>query len=317
MPIIGEQARQSDAPIALAVNYSPAAAELRRRGAIAFDRYKCPAWPSLLAEVQVLGPVYVHFPLRVGTGRGEAIDTETGRPADWARVRRLLQQTDTPLVDVHLVPEAEDHPHLPLEAAGPAEVSALCEALIRDVRAVQAQFGREQVIAENDSNDWGRGFRAAAMPEVIRRVVEETGCGFLLDLSHARLAAAYLGMDLHEYIEALPVSHVREVHITGVQPLAGQWLERVSRPGADPALAADLGGKPVDHLPMTEADWGLLRWTLGRIAAGDWARPWVVSFEYGGVGGFWEAVLEPNVLAEQVPRLYEMIRQASGVIRTA
>ncbi len=32
--------------------------------------------------------------------------------------------------------------------------------------------------------------------------------------------------------------------------------------------------------------------------------------EYGGVGPLWEAVTEEGVVAEQVPRLYQLVRDA-------
>ena len=35
--------------------------------------------------------------------------------------------------------------------------------------------------------------RPSVEPEVITRVVEESGCGLLLDISHARIVANYLG----------------------------------------------------------------------------------------------------------------------------
>jgi hypothetical protein len=32
-----------------------------------------------------------------------------------------------------------------------------------------------------------------------------------------------------------------------------------------------------------------------------------VAFEYGGVGRVWESLSDPDVLADQVPRLYKMV----------
>ena len=92
-----------------AVHYSRPAADLVDAGAIAPDFFKCPAWPDLIATVQANYPIYVHFPLRVGSGIGDAIDTETHQPAGWKKIETLLTQTDTPFVNLHLEPTVHDH----------------------------------------------------------------------------------------------------------------------------------------------------------------------------------------------------------------
>ena len=50
-----------------------------------------------------------------------------------------------------------------------------------------------------------------------------------------------------------------------------------------------LAGRLIDHLPMTDEDWSLCEWAMAQIGAGRWSRPWIVTFEYGGVGPLWEA----------------------------
>lgn len=52
-------------------------------------------------------------------------------------------------------------------------------------------------------------------PEVISSLVEETGIGFLFDLSHARVSAAHLGMDVLEYCQKLPLHKTVELHLSG------------------------------------------------------------------------------------------------------
>ena len=39
-----------------------------------------------------------------------------------------------------------------------------------------------------------------------------------------------------------------------------------------------------------------------------WGQPWIVTFEYGGVGGVWEMVTDRAVLAEQAPRLRRLVK---------
>ncbi|MBN1873549.1 MAG: DUF692 family protein [Anaerolineae bacterium] len=297
-----------DAAIAMqfAVNYSEAAAALLHAGKVQFNRFKCPAWPDLVARVQAQYPVYIHCPLRVGMGTGDALDTETGSSADWDKYEALLMQTGTPWVSLHLGPQPGDHPEIPVASLSPEHVERVTEALIRDVNAVVARFGPEHVVGENIFSYYSSHLWAATLPDVLRCVVEATGCGFLLDLSHARLAAHDLGMDPRGYLNALPVAHIREVHVTGIQTFTGHWLEKARRAGIDPDKLRFVE-RPIDHLPMLGEDWEMLEWALRQIRSGAWAEPWVIAYECGGVGWIYEAVMDEATLAEEVPRLYHLI----------
>ena len=67
----------------------------------------------LIDELHTTYPLYVHFPLRVGKGIGDAIDTETQQKPDWDNLAALASQTQTPYFNVHLAPIPEDHPDIP------------------------------------------------------------------------------------------------------------------------------------------------------------------------------------------------------------
>jgi uncharacterized protein (UPF0276 family) len=297
-----------DITMNLAVNYSEAAADLLEKGQIAIDRFKCPAWPDLIATVRHIHPTYVHFPLTAGQGIGNAFDMETHEVADWSTIEGLLTHTNTPFVNIHLAPTVRDHVDIPADTQEPEHVERLITCLIRDVRAVVEQFGPERVIVENDHDNGGKYLRPALLPDVIHRVVDETGCGLLLDISHARLAARHLGMDAWEYIHALPVERLREIHVTGIQHFDARWVGLLCRAGVDAGVIQGLAGRQVDHLPLITDDWAFAAQSLDHIRRGVWGQPWIVALEYGGVGPVWEAVAEMEVLREQVPRLYELVK---------
>ncbi|MGC9523032.1 MAG: DUF692 family multinuclear iron-containing protein [Anaerolineae bacterium] len=292
-----------------AVNYSSAAAELMARGAITTDRFKCPAWPDLidrLTSAMPQIPIHVHFPLLVGTGLGHPIDTETGSVPDWARIEDLMARTGTRWVSAHLGPRPEDHPGL-AERPWKDQVRTVTDALIHDLEPLVARFGAERVVGENIFEFFGMHLRAAVMPEVLTTVIETVGCGLLLDLSHARLAARDLGVDAREYIDALPVNYLRELHVTGIQRFDATWVERMKATGVGATKIARLAGQWIDHLPMTEEDWSFFAWAIERIREGAWRTPDIVAFEYGGIGPEFEALTLPKELATQVPRLYAMV----------
>jgi uncharacterized protein (UPF0276 family) len=290
----------------LAINYSNATADLLRNGIIGFDYFKCPAWPDLVATASMLRPVNVHFPLLVGTGEGP-LDGETGESPDWARIESLLSATGTPLVNVHLVAPPRAYTGVPLDTDDPAHIAQVTERLIADVSAVVRRFGADRVIAENNPPNADECLRPALLPEVAGRVVRATGCGLLLDLAHVRLAAVALGMDARDYARLLPTGRIREIHVAGVQRIEGRWLERMLEHGVPAATIERLTGRMFDHLPMTEGDWTFFEWALAQIRSGAWRAPWIITFEYGGVGSLWEAITDGAILQEQIPRLQEIV----------
>jgi len=301
--------------VEFAVNYSFAAADLLGQGQVQIDRFKCPAWPDLIAAVQDIYPIYVHFPLRVGSGINDAADMKTGQPADWSQVERLLTQTNTPFVNLHMVPSPRDYPDIPPHSIQSEHVEMLTEHMIQDARAVVERFGSERVILENVHARVGRLLPAAHLPEAICCVIEESDCGFLFDLSHARMAAHDLSMDIKEYISGLPTARIREIHVTGVQRVDGHWIDVAYRAGVDVATTHTIAGQLADHLPMTDQDWVLAAWAMEQVRSGAWGAPRMVTFELGGVNGLYEAVAGKDVLAAQIPRLYTLVKDRQSVVQ--
>lgn len=264
----------------LAVNYSPQAAELFDAGKITFDLYKCPDWPDMIETARAQRPVYVHFPLMAGRADIEKVG--------WHKITTLVASTQTPFVNTHLAPRASDF-GVPLETTDPTRTRELVSAMMADIERLVSRFGRERIILENAN--WDPNYeipRPVIESEVLNGVVYESGCGFLLDLAHARMSAVYLGLEPRDYVASLPVDRLRELHVAGT---------RYDKQEA----------RLVDHFPMTPPDWELAEWALGRIHRGDWPQPEIVALEYGGMGpGFaWRS--EAAVIAADVPRLYDLV----------
>lgn len=257
-----------------ALNYSLEAAALLADGGIEIDRFKCPDWPDLIAEASAIRPVYVHFPLNT--------DEERLAGVDWAQIERLLESTRTPFVNMHLIAYADHDP------------SDAVESMLRAVRSVTARFGAERVILENvpyygaEGDLLGNRFLPVCVdPWTIGQIVRATGCGLLLDISHARISASYLNRDARDYITALPLDRVRELHVTGLGPV---------------------GERMVDHMPMMEADWPILEWAFSAIHRGLWRQPEIVALEYGGVRLREPWSSQQSVIESDVPRLLDIVR---------
>lgn len=265
----------------LAVNYSPQAAKLLDAGAIAFDLYKCPDWPEMIATARIQRPVYVHFPLMAGRSNIDEIG--------WDTISHLLADTGTRLVNTHLAPRAADF-GVALDSTDVNDADALIRAMLADIQPLARRFGRERVILENAN--WDPNYdipRLVLDADTICHVVAESGCGFLLDLAHARMAAAYLGLDVRDYIASLPVDRLRELHITGTR-------------------YDDSEARLVDHFPMTDPDWELAAWAFEQLHQGEWRKPDIVALEYGGTGPAFGWRSDADVLAADVPRLLELVK---------
>jgi len=294
-----------------ALNYSHPALALRRDNPSAFDLFKLPAWDSLIDEVSAIHPAYVHFPLSVTGGDGTVRDGETKQPVDFARIEKFMAQTGTPLVNIHLAPSVRDNPDLASNDFSASAAEEITRRMIRDVSCLTRHFGAEKVIAENDTGDTGM-VNAAILPEVISAVIRETGCGLLLDLAHSQIAARTLTMDAKDYLSCLPTDRIGEIHITGIQYLGTEWQERLRNSGAvPPEKLPRYRDRWMDHLPITPKDWELIEWAAEQICAGTWKEPWVASCEYGGLGGFFEAVMDEDIIYEQIPRLGKILSLVS------
>jgi len=266
------------------LNYSPQAADLLRKGQIELDFFKTPPWPDMIAEAEKLCPIRVHFNLGAG-------DQEE---PNWREIESFLAKTSTLYINTHLGIKCSEMPHIPAnEHPSTTQRAEILDRLLSNVEKMTRYFGPERVIIENipfRTNE-NSTLMACANPEIISQVVEKTGCGFLLDVSHARISAHYLGIDAHEYIEALPVRHLRELHFTGIH---------------------DWDGYKMDHLSILEQDWPWLEWILANVNHGNWGNAHMLAFEYGGIGEFFQRFSDPEVMTSQVPRLYKLCHTEKG-----
>lgn len=116
--------------------------------------------------------------------------------------------------------------------------------LRRNVRLLQAEL-RVPLLLENISyvlpppgSEWEEA-------EFLRRVFEETGCGWLLDVTNAWANAANHGFDARGFLEALPLERAAQLHVVG-----GHWQD---------GLYIDSHSAPVP-----EAVWELVRFVTER-----------------------------------------------------
>jgi hypothetical protein len=257
----------------LAVNYSNSLIRLLKEKAVKIDLIKCPDWEGMLAEAQPYGQITLHFDLEVGL--------ENTFKADFSRIRELLEGTGTPHVNTHLVTPRYFDPE------DPAELEKINALWRREIQIMSDHLGADVVALEHHPCTTANlHIRPAADPAIFSQVIQDTGCMFLLDLAHARITADNFNIDVKDYIRALPLERLVELHITGIKTHNGVLT---------------------DHFELGGGDWAIFRWALEEIHAGHWRKPEIVAFEYGGIGQTFVWRTEYNVLKEQVPLLYEMV----------
>ncbi|HZS33016.1 MAG TPA: DUF692 family protein [Methylomirabilota bacterium] len=143
------------------------------------------------------------------------------------RARRLVTLYDPPWVAEHLqrvhttaADAFVDYVFPPLYTAD------LLADYVRHARALQAALGRPLILEPIPT------YLHVPAPQLgeaafVERFLAESGCGLLLDVSHAWLSARYAGRSARELILALPLDRVVEVHVAGVEDdpdLAGPWI---------------------------------------------------------------------------------------------
>lgn len=259
-----------------AINFSYPARTLVEQGELLLDVWKCMPLPEVLAEAQYR-PGYVHLPHDVGVPHFAS--GEPGSEGDWEQQDRLLNETQTPWINVHLNARREWF-------SGGESVE---DRFARNIELLAERYGADRICAENVvyRGESGSYRRESVEPEVIHRTLERTGASFLLDTAHARLSADELGVDPWSYIQSLPVHRLVELHVTGTELHEGFWK---------------------DSMIMHPTDWDLAGRALAEIHAGRWPRPWVVAFEYGGIGEKFAWRSDPDVLREQGRALRDMVR---------
>jgi hypothetical protein len=254
-----------------------------RTGAADIDYFK---FPALGFQTEILNDAdaFEAFAERVGALRPillhglypscDLSDCDLKREFDFATMDRLLRLAKTPGVSLH-----------PSSGKIAPEVNAIIENLCF-LRERYAHLGF--VSMENlDSLRFG----PLIQPEVITRIVRESGCDFLLDISHAYCAARCLGMDLREYLIQLPLERVYEIHING-------WAEK--------------GGDIMCHVKINAQGYEILRELLTRCA------PQIVTIEYGRHNdriGCGCPVLRPDGMnAAAMDEITEQVRRVREII---
>lgn len=261
--------------IALAVADWPLSRRLLTEGTLAVDWLETPGFlADSAAALFASQPLLLHTSLRdVSLSHPDAL--ALGGMVE--ETRRLLDVTRAPWFSAHLGFSAADvvfdvfnRPRSELLAR-----DTMFETICRNARSL-AKALPVPLLLENLDYCASGAYEHVCDPAFIRAVVEESDTELLLDLAHARVSAAAFGMSIEDYLTALPLHRVRQVHVSG--------------PRLRDGVLADA------HEPLLEVDYELLAGVLGML------RPDAVTLEYSK---------DEHALREQLTRLRGLLAHAA------
>lgn len=102
-------------------------------------------------------------------------------------------------------------------------------ATVRNVREVQAAFGIPFLV-ENISAYFTYAGADFTEPEFFTELARKTGCGVLLDVTNLGNNAVNLGWSPKEYLDAMPLERVVQLHLAGAEWTEGKLLDTHGAP---------------------------------------------------------------------------------------
>ncbi len=167
--------------------------------------------------------------------------------------RELLDTAKSPWFSTGIGASAEPQAHRdgPYREGNPEDLQSR-ETVIANItkhgKHLKEWLGDTPLLLENYNYHPTNAYEYVCEPELFSSLLEEIGCGMLLDLAHARISANNMHWkDIYTYLSALPLSKVREVHY--------------NHPGWQGDQMVDL------HYPIQEDDLPILSWVLDHTPA--------------------------------------------------
>ncbi len=171
--------------------------------------------------------------------------------------RRRAAATGTPWLSVHIgfASPTVMYDGAMLATTPVLDRAVLLERMAHTVTSLQERLAVPLLLENLDDQD-SPAYDHICEADFITELVDLTGAHLLLDLAHAQVSAARQGVGIDDYLGALPLDRVRQIHLSGPRPDA-------------------MGGLHDAHETLREEDLDLLVWVL------DEAPVSAVTLEYG------------------------------------
>lgn len=160
----------------------------------------------LLEEVFRYKPLLLH-----GFGWHERGGMSSVDVMDFELMNRLLIRYRTPFLGMHALSFDEDVQRIERE-------KDLADHMAGIFKEVKERLSIPLLIENLDFSpfyEYATTVKESVLPDFLTKVIHSSECGLLFDLSHARVSAFQLNMDIKEYIEGLPLEKMKEIHFSG------------------------------------------------------------------------------------------------------
>lgn len=235
----------------LSVNYSESLLHLLRENSVKIDAIE---WSSIL-PLKLIQDTRSKFPELAFTFHPGRMDFS--RSGIQKLNTYLSHCSQTPFVSIHLapLPKLITWPALHKNIFLPEPRAKSCvNRFIAQILTLKQQT-HLPVVLENMPSLHPARYLFETDPQIITRILNQSDCLLLLDLAHARIAASIRGLSTEEYLTALPLEKVIQIHMSGVKTKRDGYLFDA-------------------HEKLGPTDLRLLEWTLQRT------QPQWLTLEY-------------------------------------
>jgi uncharacterized protein (UPF0276 family) len=210
-------------------------------------------------------------------------------------IRKILQRTHPPYLSTHVearvdfFPEYQEYQRI----YHPLVRQMLREHFLKSIARVRETLSVPLVVENFPYYNWWRHYKTGSEPEFLSELCEAGDLGFLLDIAHARCSAWHFKMDVKDYLDALPLHRLQEIHLAGTQFREPEGLRDT-------------------HTVIDETDYELLQYLLGKTT------PRIITIEYGGMperiigrNGEYEPISRNNIteLLTTITRIAKIIKK--------
>lgn len=258
--------------IKLTTNLSEPLLALVRDGEVLVDAVEVGSWFSA-RQIREYRRALPEMPFTFHGG--DLIDRVGLIPGAVSRIRAYLDCTASPWASMHITMWPPGMVWVMLRHGWRMPLPNKDRATRRYIRQVRklARAIPVPVTLENTEPLPFDGYDFEVEADRIAEVLEQTGCGFVLDIAHARVSAEVMGVDIRDYLRDLPLDRVVQLHVSGPRVQEGRLVDV--------------------HETMQRIDYELLRFVLARTS------PEVITLEY---------IRDREALREQLLQLRSVLK---------
>jgi uncharacterized protein (UPF0276 family) len=165
-------------------------------------------------------------------GHGVCMSVGSTDPLDYAflkKLRTFLDSLKIPWASDHLCFTMVDHTNLNDLIPLPFTSEAVNNCVSR-LKEVQDNLGRPFLV-ENVTRYITVSDREMGELDFLNRVLEESGCGLLLDVTNVFLNSKFHGYDPYAFIKAIPAHKIGQMHLAGWEPMSdGTFIDSHDAP---------------------------------------------------------------------------------------